>query len=68
MSKTINFTLKKDDDGNYKIHYECNGFEGSGCDNIAEIMATMGQMSDKKTTDDVHTREIPVPVPNQTFN
>ncbi len=56
MSKTINFTLKKDDDGNYKIHYECNGFEGSGCDNIAEIMATMGQMSDKKTTDDVHTR------------
>jgi len=50
----------KDD---YKVVYECEGFEGMDCESIAEVMASMGSVSEKKATEDSMVHKIPIPVP-----
>ena len=62
----IKITLRRGEDGSYAPHYECEGFEGASCNTVAEIMTGLGNVTDKKTTDDGYVHEIPVPVPNQT--
>jgi len=63
--KQVKVNIKPDSSGEFKIHYECEGFVGTECDGIAEIMAQLGTVQDTKPTDDAYQHEIPVPVPNQ---
>lgn len=66
MSKKVKVSIRPDSGGEYKIHYECEGFEGTECEGIAEIMQHLGTVEKKTTTDDAHAYKIPVPVPNKT--
>ena len=63
MARTINFKMTKEN--GFKLDYECEGFEGTACENVADIMANLGNVSEKKANEDAHQYEIPIPVPNQ---
>lgn len=62
--KSCKVIIKKDKNGDYTMHYELDGFSGMSCDEVANVMASAGTMSDRKTTDSAYNQEIPVPVPN----
>lgn len=63
--KTVRVDITLDANNDPIIQYECNGFVGDSCESIAEIMRQIGQVTDKKVTEDAYRREIPIPVPNQ---
>lgn len=66
--KTVKITLVPDGPNDYKAKYELDGFVGTECDGISQLMGQLGTVSDHKVTDDAYTHEIPIPVPNQTSN
>lgn len=56
---------KKGKDGEWTVSYEVEGMPGTSCEQVADIMAGMGNVIEKKATNELYQHEVPVPVPNQ---
>lgn len=64
--KQVNISIKKDRDGEYAIFYEVDGFTGTSCDIVSQMMSNIGTVTDKKLNQSAYNNEIPIPVPVQT--
>ena len=60
----VNIRQFKGKDGEWQIEYECNGFVGSACEQVAHIMQKAGEVKNYQVTGD-GDRQIPLPVPNE---
>lgn len=63
MSKTVNIKISKDKTGEYGISYEVEGYAGLGCEEVAQVLSSLGDVTNRKTSDSAYQNEIPVPVP-----
>ena len=62
--KQVKITIAKDKQGEFVAKYEVEGYAGLGCDEVAQVLSALGNVTDRKTTDSAYQMEIPVPVPN----
>jgi len=63
-NKEVKIKISVDEAGNAITKYELTGFPGTSCEDVGNLMAQMGTVSDKKTTDDAYQYKVPLPVPN----
>ena len=64
MSKSVSIKIAKDKSGEYSISYEVDGYVGLACEEVANVLSSIGDSTSKKLTDAAFQQEIPVPVPN----
>ena len=65
MLKSVKVTIAKDKSGEFIAKYEVEGYAGIGCDEVAQVLASLGDTTERKTSDSAYQQEIPVPLPNQ---
>ena len=65
MSKRVKIKITTDANGDAKTHYECEGFGGSSCETIADLMSVLGSVESTKTTDEAYNQEVPLGQPNE---
>jgi hypothetical protein len=61
--KSVKVTIAKDKFGDFVAKYEVEGYIGLGCDEVAQVLASLGTTTDKKMTDSAYQQEIPIPIP-----
>lgn len=65
MAKTINIKISKDKTGEYGISYEVDGYTGLSCEEVSNVLSSLGDTTSHKLSDSAYQQEIPVPVPVQ---
>jgi hypothetical protein len=63
--KKIRIKLEPDESGEFGAKYSCEGFGGTNCDSVEEILSSVGRVTDRKETEDAHAFKVPVPIPSR---
>lgn len=62
-NKQVKIKIVTDSNGNAHTSYECEGFGGSSCESVSDLMSILGSVENKEINDDAYNHEIPIPVP-----
>lgn len=65
--KRVKVKVRLDKNNDPVVEYECEGYGGTTCEEVGDLMAMLGSVQNKETTEDAHRipNELPNPL-NQT--